>query len=271
MTVRKKADNFPRDETLIDHSSSWIVRPSPKENAGLRLICVPYLGGSSMMFRTWPQHLPDYVELNAIELPGHGRRIRETPYAHLRSLVIELADAIIPVLDRPYTLFGQSFGALVCFELARELRSRSIPAPIQLCVSGAKAPHLLTTDTPIHLLSDPDLIEHVRRMRGTPDSVLENEELVSALLPAFRADYKALETYICSEGAPFDFPVLVLGGVQDDQVGRASLQAWSTYARAGFRLEMFPGDHYFIHTAQNQVLQILGADLKLAYRLTRDE
>jgi medium-chain acyl-[acyl-carrier-protein] hydrolase len=270
MTVGKKAANYSRDETLIDHSTAWIVQPRPEENAGLRLICVPHLGGSSIMFRTWPQHLPDSVEVNAIELPGHGRRIQEIPYSHLRSLVIELADAILPVLDRPYALFGQSFGAIVCFELAREFRSRSIPAPIHLCVSGAKAPHLLTADKSIHLLPDLDLIEHVRRLGGTPDSVLENEELVSALLPAFRADYKALETYFYSEGAPFDFPLLVFGGVKDNQVDRASLQAWSNYTRAGFRLEMTPGDHYFIHKSQKQVLQILGAELQNALQLVRD-
>jgi medium-chain acyl-[acyl-carrier-protein] hydrolase len=224
-----------------------------------------------MMFRTWPQHLPDFVEVSAIELPGHGRRIQEIPYSHLRSLVVELADSILPDLDRPYALFGQSLGAIVCFELARELRSRSIPTPIHMCVSGAKAPHLLTVETSIHLLPDLGLIEHMRRLGGTPDSVLENEELVTALLPAFRADYKALETYIYSEGTPFEFPVLVLGGAQDYQVDRTSLQAWSNYTNAGFRLEMFPGDHFFIHKAQKQILQILGDDLEHAFLLIRDE
>ena len=38
-----------------------------------------------------------------------------------------LADAIDPYLDRPFAFFGHSMGAVVAFELARELRRRGAP------------------------------------------------------------------------------------------------------------------------------------------------
>jgi medium-chain acyl-[acyl-carrier-protein] hydrolase len=179
---------------MVDPSSNWIQRPKPNESADMRLFCVPYVGGSAMKFRTWPQDLPDSVEVCAVELPGHGRRIKETPISHLGSLVEALANAIMPFLDRPYALFGHSLGSLVSYELACELRNRLAPMPVLLCVSGAKAPHLLVDGTTIHMLPDTLLLDKVRRLGGTPEAVLENEELVSALLPALRTDFKVLET-----------------------------------------------------------------------------
>lgn len=261
---------FWRPESMIDPASSWIVRPKPKEHAGLRLFCMPYIGGSAMIYRTWPLDLPDYVEVCAIELPGRGRRIRETPFSRLRSLVEALADSILPYLDRPYALFGHSFGALVCFELARELRNRPAPIPVHLCVSGAKAPQLLTDGSSVHMLPDPDLIDQVRRLGGTPEAVLENEEFVSALLPAIRADFEMLETYSYSDEPPLRCPILGLGGAEDQLVDRASLQAWAEHTTTGFKVEMFPGDHFFIHQAQPQILQTLGAAIDHALPLVKD-
>jgi medium-chain acyl-[acyl-carrier-protein] hydrolase len=249
---------------MIDPASAWIVRPNPNEHAGLRLFCVPHVGGSAMIFRTWPQDLPDYVEVCAIELPGRGRRIKEIPFSRLRSLVDALAGSILPYLDRPYALFGHSFGALVCFELARELRNRSAPIPVHLFVSGAKAPQLFVDGSSIHTLPDARLIDKVRRLGGTPEAVLENEELVSALLPAIRADFEALETYVYSDAPPLRFPILGLGGAADHRVDRASLLAWAKHTTAGFKLEMFPDDHFFIHEGQTQILQTLGAALERA-------
>jgi medium-chain acyl-[acyl-carrier-protein] hydrolase len=256
---------------MIDPVSTWIVRPNPNEHADLRLFCVPHVGGSAMIFRTWPQDLPDYVEVCAIELPGRGRRIKEAPFSCLRSLVDALADSILPYLDRPCALFGHSFGALVCFELARELRNRLVPIPVLLCVSGAKAPQFLVDGSSIHMLPDPRLIDKVRRLGGTPEAVLENEELVSALLPALRADFEALETYVYSDATPLRCPILGLGGAADHRVDRDSLRAWAEHTIAGFKLEMFPGDHFFIHQAQPQILQTLGAALEHSLPLMKDE
>jgi len=241
-----------------DHLSNWILRPKPNESADLRLFCLPHLGGSAMIYRTWSQHLPDSVEVCAVELPGHGRRIKEVPFSQLGSLVDALVDAILPCLDRPYALFGHSFGALVCFELARELRNRLAPIPIHLCVSGAKAPQLIVDGSSIHLLPDKHLIDKFRHLGGTPETVLENKELVSALLPALRADFEILETYVYSNATPLRCPILGLGGAADNRVDRASLGAWAEHTIAGFKFKIFPGDHFFIHQAQPQILETLG-------------
>ncbi|MGW8227111.1 MAG: thioesterase II family protein, partial [Anaerolineales bacterium] len=59
---------------MSNNLSDWILYPEPNENANLRVFCISHAGGSGMVFRTWPRDLPDFIEVCAVELPGHGRR-----------------------------------------------------------------------------------------------------------------------------------------------------------------------------------------------------
>lgn len=256
---------------MNDSAASWIWRPKPNEQAGLRLFCIPHAGGSAMVFRTWPQDLPDSVEVCGIELPGHGKRIREAPYSRLRTLVVAIVEAMRPYLDRPYALFGHSFGALVCFETARELQNPKALSPAHLCISGAKAPQLITDGTQFHRQPDARLIDEVRRLGGTPDAILENEEMVSAMLPAIRADYEILETYVYSDAAPLSCPILGMAGAADSEVDRASLQTWAEHTSDGFKMAIFPGDHFFLYQSQAQVLQTLRMALEQELLLVEDQ
>src|SRR4051812_7546548 len=101
--------------------SPWvsIFRPNPR--ARLRLFCFPYAGGSSLIFRQWPGELPPDVELCAVQLPGRGGRLRETPFKRMSPLVEALAEVLPPFFDRPFAFFGHSMGATIGFELARRL------------------------------------------------------------------------------------------------------------------------------------------------------
>ena len=77
-----------------------------------RLFCLPYAGGSASVFRDWPDRLPQSVEVCAIQLPGRETRLKEPVFTRLPPLVQELAQALLPSLDRPFALFGHSVGAL---------------------------------------------------------------------------------------------------------------------------------------------------------------
>jgi medium-chain acyl-[acyl-carrier-protein] hydrolase len=228
-------------------------------NAAARLFCVPYLGGSAMIFRSWPREIPETIEVNAVELPGHGRRIREKPVPRLEPLVAELAMSIEPALDRPFALFGHSFGALICFELARELRRCQLPTPNHLIVSSAKAPHQINNGTFIHSLPDQAVLDELRSLGGTPSVLLQNDELIHSIMPALRADFAALETYMYTSEPLFDFPIFALGGMMDKKVDRRSLQAWAQHTNTDFNIRMFPGGHFFIQEMQTQVLDIIAA------------
>ncbi len=234
-------------------------RPNPR--AALRLFCLPYAGGGLPAFRGWADGLPPAIEVWPAQLPGRGARINEPPFTRMELLVEWLAGEIIPLLDRPSVFFGHSLGALAAFELARELRRAGQPEPVHLFLSGCGAPHLPSTRPPIHALPQDEFLAELRRLNGTPASLLENDELMRLLLPALRADFAVRETYQYRPEPPLDCPLSAFGGSQDARVSREALEGWREHTTGAFSLRMFAGDHFFAFTAARPVLEAIAEGL----------
>ena len=227
----------------------------------MRLFCFPYAGGRASVFRTWPDGLPAEIEFYAIELPSRGRRIKEPPITRMEPLVRGIADAIEPLLDKPFCFFGHSMGALISFELARLLRREGRPQPSHLFVSGATAPQIKDADPVKFDLPEPEFLDVIRRLNGTPSEVLENEELLQLMLPMLRADFELLQMYEYTDEPPFSFPITACGGLQDQEVTRQDLEGWRVQTTAAFILRNFPGDHFFLHSDRSRLLWAMSQEL----------
>lgn len=240
--------------------TDWIARPHPNPSARLRLFCFPYAAGGDAMFRTWWQALPADVEVCAIRLPGRDQRLHEPLFSRITPLVEALADALAPELARPHALYGHSMGARVAFELAREQRRRGRAEPALLAVSGRPAPQCPGRD-PMHALSTDQMIARLRRLGGTPEAVLREPELMAMFLPILRADLAVNEAEPHRPEPPLACPILALGGTHDERCLRDELDAWRDQTRGGFTAEIFPGGHFFVHTAGRELLAALSRAL----------
>jgi medium-chain acyl-[acyl-carrier-protein] hydrolase len=201
-----------------------------------------------------------------VQLPGRESRFREPAFTRLSALIEGLTDALRPFLDRPFAFFGHSMGAVVGFELTRELRRRGGPAPRCLLVSARGAPQLPPRRAPLHSLSDDELVERLTAIGGVPPEVLAHRELLSLVLPALRADVQVSDTYRCVPEAPLTCPVRAYGGQEDADVTREDLQAWQEQTTGRFDLQMFPGGHFFLHTAETLLLARVAEDLREVLR-----
>jgi surfactin synthase thioesterase subunit len=215
----------------------------------LRLFCFPYAGGGASIFRSWPAALGPAVDVHAIRLPGRETRIAEPPLVSVPALAEMVASEIAPLLDRPFAFFGCSFGSLVAFETARVLRKQNL-TPVRLFIAALKAPQLPLRRKQIHDLPADEFAQEVRNFKGTPEAVLQNPELMSLILPAVRADFRAYETYSYETQEPLDCPITVMGGLADPSVSQPELVAWNVLTSTDFAMRMFPGDHFFIHGAR---------------------
>ena len=242
-------------------SSSWISHHRPNAETRLRLFCFPYAGGGVASFRTWQNHLPEEIEVCSILLPGRESRLREPPFERLPPLVMTLAAIIRPWLDKPFAFFGHSMGALICFELARRLRQSFNLVPHHLFVSGRAAPQLGCARPPIHALPQEAFIQELRHMNGTPEEVLRNEELMALMLPTLRADFAVCENYVYTPDSVLDCPISAFGGDDDPRVGTDEIAAWRDQTSKPFTLQMFPGNHFFIHSAALELLIVIGESL----------
>jgi medium-chain acyl-[acyl-carrier-protein] hydrolase len=164
-------------------------------------------------------------------------------------------------MDRPFAFFGHSMGALIGFELARYLRRENLQKPLHLFVSGCPAPQIRDRSVLTYDLPEQEFLRELRRLNGTPREVLEHPGLMELILPLLRADFCVTGTYTFSDGDPLDTPITVFGGQQDEDAGQSSLEAWRQQTARAFALQVFPGDHFFLHTAQHQLLSVLGREL----------
>ncbi|MBX3301075.1 MAG: thioesterase [Nitrospira sp.] len=247
--------------TTVARSSQWIV-PSRK-NGSLRLFCIPYAGGGPSVFRSWSEHLPVDVEVCAVHVPGRETRVNEPAIGDLMCLVRELSKAIEPYLDLPYALFGHSVGGLVSFELARELRRRYGVEPFHLFISGCPAPQLRETD-PMYDLPEAEFLARLQQLNGTPPEVMSHPELMALMVPTLRADFSLRDTYRYHGEPPLTCPISAFGGTQDADVGHEKLEGWREHTTARFHVRLFQGNHFFLRTAQEPVLETLTASLNYA-------
>jgi len=234
----------------------WVKCLNPLPAPSLRLFCLPYAGGGTGIFRPWLHHLPRGVEICPIQLPGREDRWRESPFTRLDSLVQILAQNIQPFLDVPFACFGHSMGALIAFELARQLRSQQSPVPIHLFLSGRRPPHL-PNPKELHTLPDQALIQELRQLEGTPQQVLDNPDFLQLLLPTLRADFAVCETYTFTNSPPLAMPISVFGGLEDPETPISCLQQWHRHTSLPSTLDLLPGNHFFIHTSRSLLLKIM--------------
>jgi medium-chain acyl-[acyl-carrier-protein] hydrolase len=227
----------------------------------LRLICFPYAGVGASIFRHWAAELPAEIEVCPIDFPGRGARWCEPAFTRLRPLVEELADVLTPVLETRFAFFGHSMGAVVAFELARELRRQNRSGPLRLITSAARAPQVPDPAPPIHALADDEFLRRLDRLNGIPREIWDYPDLLQVLLPVVRADLAVCETYAYYDEAPLDCSVSVYGGQHDTKVLYEHLEGWRAQTTAGFVLRMFPGDHFFVSSARSALLGALRTDL----------
>jgi surfactin synthase thioesterase subunit len=143
-------------------------------------------------------------------------------------------------------------GALVSFELARHLRRTGRPQPIGLYLAAYRAPHLPNPNIKIYHLPS-EVFKVVLRAEGIAEMILQNEELMQAMLPTLRADFELCDTYEFREETPLEYPFAIFGGLEDVRIGAGDLEAWPMHSSAACSLAMFPGAHFFLHSAQDQL------------------
>jgi medium-chain acyl-[acyl-carrier-protein] hydrolase len=243
-------------------NSSWLLRPVAGRGLGLRLLCFPYAGGGGSLYVPWARELTSVAEVCAVQPPGREGRFREQPYDDLTQLMDAAYEALAPYLDVPFALFGHSMGALLAFEFARRIRRAGGPQPLRLLASGHRAPQLPSPHPPIAHLPDAEFITEVRqRYGGVPDEVLAHAELMALLLPCLRADMALIEGHRHTDEAPLDCPVSVYGGLDDAEATETELAAWRTQTSGAFRMERFPGTHFYVRNRRTELLLAIRRDL----------
>jgi len=144
-------------------------------------------------------------------------------------------------------------GALIAFELSRELEKSNLPLPRHVFFSGHAPPHLPKREKGRHMLPDDQFLENLKKLGGIPKEIADSREALDIVLPSLRADVHAYETHVFEEGPMLRCAASAFGGLQDLDVPRESLEQWQALVDGSFSVQMFPGDHFFINAARELV------------------
>jgi len=240
---------------LVD--SRWFLITRPKPRAQYRLFCFPYAGGSATAFNSWEDLLPSSIELVAIQPPGRANRMDEDPLTSVADMAGQLARALPSMLDRPYLVYGHSLGAIVSFEVLHALQAGRLPAPRWYFCAARRAPQAPPRIGPIHEYPLEKFKSELKSFNGTPDVILENDDLMELLVPMLRTELKAAYVYHREPDAKLECNVSVFGGARDQVVLPQELAGWQDHFSAPMDLRIFAGGHFFMEDNKKLVVNAI--------------
>ncbi|WP_331727798.1 alpha/beta fold hydrolase (plasmid) [Streptomyces coelicoflavus] len=239
---------------ITTRRSRWLTGRPPTQPPRRHLYCFPHSGGLPGEFVRWRIQLTG-TQVYGICPPGRGSRAGEPAIADLGTLVRELLEEteFVP----PYDLFGHSLGALIAYEVARELFARGRPLPERLIVSAFPAPHLPRPVTGLADTPDEELVASLNeRYGGIPAYLAADTELMALLLPVFRADFALLDGYSHRPGESLPVPMEVVGG-DTDEVTADQLKQWERHSTSTVRVHRFAGGHFYFREEPAPLLTVL--------------
>jgi len=242
--------------------AEWFTSFGERCSAPMSMFCFPYVGGGPAAFRAWAEYFRDRVNVQALQLPGHERRLTDQSLVDSLAGLVDLVAPAFEYFDTPFVFFGHSMGGLIAFELIRELRRRGWPTPLMLFASACSAPQIPDYVVPPRsTLSEQEIVTELRRLNGTDEAVLENEVLRSLLLPSLRADFNIVDRYRYCEDIPLDCPIVTFGGIHDPGISVEMLAGWQLQTTTSFELQMFNGDHFYLNGCRDKLLKSISREL----------
>lgn len=237
-------------------ASRWFG-PAGSSTGDAQVFVFPYAGGVAASFAQWQELAAPELSVQVALMPGRGARLHEAPVDDLAELVDALATAVIERASGPFLLAGHSLGALVAFEVTRELRRRDAPAPLALLVGGAEAPQTRLVRRRVHDLDDAGLVEALRDFGATPVALLADRDLMELVLPAVRADFTLSERYAYRPEPPLAVPVHVLLGDRDEHVDPDRAAGWARECVTEPLWHVFPGGHFFLSDHLPEIIDLM--------------
>ncbi len=211
----------------------------------IRLICFPYAGGNKYSFNQFFPYLEDVFECVTIELPGRGRRFGEALLGNIPEMVDDFYMQIQPYLDADFVFYAHSMGGILSNALIHKLKDQDKRLPLFLFATGCAAPQFRKEKIILHLLSDEEFKEELKKLGGFPNEVLENKELVEFLLPILRSDIKALETNVYSFTKKHTVPIIAGIGTEEE-LTEDQINGWNLESTSSVEIKLYKGNHFFI-------------------------
>lgn len=235
---------------------------SARPMASTRLLCIPFAGGGSLVFRGWAAGLPSHVEAFAVQLPGREDRLKAPAFDSWQPMMEALTEAVTPLPKLPTAVFGHSLGAVIGLELARWMQARQPGQLKHVFLSGRPWPGGSTGERlALCGLSDDEFVRELDLHYGSLSTSMAHPDIREMTLPILRADLRLLDSYRYSQSPALDCPLTVFAGSGDPATPPQSLDGWRRETRGPFQLRMLDARHFFLESHRNQLVADISSSL----------
>jgi surfactin synthase thioesterase subunit len=220
----------------------------------MNIFFLPFAGASKYSYNGFISKAPEPIRPIAVELPGRGSRYREDLLFDIGRQVDDVYDQIKDLLHEPYAIYGHSMGSLIGYLLARKIVRLNLRKPERLFFSGCTAPSLKPGNTAHSLLPRDAFYGKIREYGGCPDEMLNNSDLMVFFEPILRADFQAVESFRYTPEEPFDMPIDIFLGTEENITAENAL-AWQKETTAKISVSRFAGRHFFIFDHEKELME----------------
>lgn len=182
----------------------------------LRILCLPYSGGSPFMFRDLAARMPDDVAVHAAQYPGVDGR--SPPLESIEAVADGLMGALRERGAPPTILLGYCFGGYVAHALARRAVQEKLPLA-GLVLTGATPPGAKEIaygrDALAGGLDDPDNMRRLRRIYAPLLQHMDADEQ-DRYWTLFKVSVEALRDYEFGGQPILGLPSTILTGQNEE-------------------------------------------------------
>lgn len=218
-----------------------------------QIFLLHFAGGNCFSYKFLTENLATSYEINALELPGRGKRLHQSLLGTKKEAVNDYLQQIENRLNgRPFLVYGHSMGASLGLRVVKRLEEKALKPEI-LVVSGNSGPGL-KEEKYRYLMEKEAFIVELKEMGGMPEHFFEHDDLVDFCIPIIKSDFK-----ICEEKTPLpakiDTPIFALMGHLEESVDR--INNWKNFTNAGFQSKILKGNHFFIYEHKELIRNLM--------------
>ncbi|MEM9675211.1 MAG: SDR family NAD(P)-dependent oxidoreductase [Bacteroidota bacterium] len=253
-------------EEDIEVYNQWLVRKKgvSQANVQYRIFCIHPVGAGASMFSHFIYNPPQEAEVLAFQLPGRENRVDEPHYEDVSALVRDMATAMEPMLDKPFVIFGHSFGGMVGYELIRHLKKSRGKSPIRLFISGTIAPQLTKKWKERDVISETAILANSEERLLSLMSYIDDIEFLKKILPIMRKDMAMIMNYVYQPNGKLEVPITAFAANKDEVVYPTEVEQWREQTVNSFSMEVLEGDHWFLSRNKDLVSQRLSEAIQQA-------
>lgn len=239
-----------------------------QDDAKINIFLFPFAGGTAQSYRfLYQSHDIKGCNIYALEMPGRGVRMSEPFTMNINDIRETCLSDITSITNDKMIFCGHSMGAIIAYELLRDVELMYPQSKSSLLVSAVNPPQILKNKHDIFEMTPDEFKQYVIQMGGLPDKIMSNDSLLDFFIPRIYSDFGLLQQYKPRINSPLISPINLIAPIDDNNLDLDHLSDWQNYTNSGFSMQRSSGGHFYLYSSP----EILRDELKRIIKDFTDE